>query len=166
MALDTLFLGPFEFSDFATPPVMPYQGKQAVVVNKMPGGDRAVDCYGPDDPDPRWNGILWGEGAAAQARQLKAMCEAGQELPLSWGMESRTVVITEFDAQVEKYNCIHYHITVTFTDNPYGQGSGGGGGGISFDGMVGADLGAAKDAAASSLGTTPAEALANGTAPL
>jgi hypothetical protein len=54
-------------------------------------------------------------------------------------MESRTVVITHFDAQVEKYNVIHYSIGVTFTDNPQGSS----GGGISFDSMISADMGSA-----------------------
>lgn len=117
MALDTLILGPFVFTDFAVPDRMPFGGKQQMHVQKMPGGSRAIDCMGPDDEDISWSGIFWGNDALAKAQTLDAMRRSGLELPFSWGAQNRTAVIADFKADVEKFTCIHYSITIVMTDS-------------------------------------------------
>ena len=165
MALDVLILGPFEFTDFAVPERMALGGKQQLIIHKMPGGDRAIDAMGSDDDDRRWSGILWGEDAEAKALTLDAMRRQGTELPFSWGAESRTAVIFDFKAQFEKFNCVHYDITVVLSDNQ--AGGGGGGETPSFDSMIGGDLSAASNISAGNVaGLSPADALAQGIAPL
>jgi hypothetical protein len=119
MALDTLLLGPFTFTDFSVPDRMSYGGKHALHVNKMPGGGRVIDAYGPDDDDRSWSGILWGDDAMSKMQTLDAMRRSGIELPFSWGAESRTCVISEFKANVEKFTCIHYSITIILTDGGF-----------------------------------------------
>jgi hypothetical protein len=117
MALDTLILGPFVFTDFAVPDQMPFGGKQHMHVQKMPGGARAIDCMGPDDEDVSWSGIFWGDDALSRAQTLDAMRRSGIELPFSWGAQNRTAVIAEFKASVEKFTCVHYSITVVMSDS-------------------------------------------------
>lgn len=116
MAIDTLILGPFEFTDFAVPTNMPYGGKQQTVVHKMPGGARTIDTMGPDDTDYSWSGILWGNNASSSMALLNALRRAGDELGFSWGAESRTCVIGDCTFEVEKWTCIHYKITIIFSD--------------------------------------------------
>lgn len=137
MALDTLVLGGFVFTDFAVPDQMPFGGRQHTVVHKMPGGARVIDCMGPDDADRTWSGILWGAGALGQMLSLDALRRAGTELPFSWGAEGRTAVISDCHFEVKKFQCVHYTITVILTD-------GGTGGALGLaEEMILADLGAA-----------------------
>ena len=123
MATDVLILGPVVFQGFQVPERMPYGGKQQLQKHQYPGGMRDVDAMGPDDDDRKWSGILWGDDAFDTMLLLDSLRVAGEELPLSWGAESRTVVIADFSAQVEKVTCIHYSITCMFTDDS-GSGSG------------------------------------------
>lgn len=138
MALDTLILGPFVFTDFAVPDRMGFGGKQQMHVQKMPGGSRAIDCMGPDDADISWSGTLWGDDALSRAQTLDAMRRSGLELPFSWGAQSRTAVISDLKVEVEKFTCIHYTITVVMTDsNSVGNFI------SSVDDIIGGDLSAA-----------------------
>lgn len=137
MALDTLILGPFVFTDFAVPNRMPFGGKHQLHVQKMPGGARAIDCMGPDDEDVSWSGTLWGNDALSKAQTLDAMRRSGLELPFSWGAQSRTAVIADLKIEVEKFTCIHYAITVVLTDSTTSSVI------SSVDDIIGGDLSAA-----------------------
>ena len=117
MALDTLLLGPFEFTDFAVPDEMPLGGAQRLAVHKLIGGRRVVDVLGADPSDRRWTGKWWGPDAPGLAQELDALRVAGNPLPLSWGMEARIVVISNLVIRVEKFNLIWYDITCTVADN-------------------------------------------------
>lgn len=138
-ALDVLTLGPFVFTDFAVPERLPFGGKQQMTIHKMPGGNRTIDCMGPDDDDRTWSGTFWGEGALAQALTLDALRKAGEPLPYANGVEAHIVVISEFRPKVRKFQCVEYDITVVIAD-----GGGGGGSGIaSIGAAVISDLSAA-----------------------
>ena len=138
MPTDVLILGPFEFDGWSTPEKLPFGGKQHMHVHKMPGGERVIDCLGPDDDDRSWSGILWGDSALSDALTLDGLRKAGEPLPYSNGVEARTVVISEFKPKMRKATCVEYEITVTPADG------GGGGGGIgSLDAIVGSDISAA-----------------------
>src|SRR5215212_9196175 len=136
MATDVLVLGPFVFTDFSVPDRLPLGGRQHHMVHKMPGGDRVIDCLGPDDADRAWSGTLWGNRAQGDALMLDALRRAGKPLSYSNGFEARTVVITEFQARVQKPTCIEYSICVTPSDNPGGSS----GGGANVGALVVADL--------------------------
>ena len=139
MAIDTLILGPFEFTDFAVPTNMPMGVDQQVAVHKNPGGARTIDTLGPDDHERTWSGILWGDNAASQMATLYALTRAGDPLPLNWGGEARTCVITKFDPKVERWTCIPYSITVTLDDD----GDEGVGFAATLGDLIGGDLSAA-----------------------
>lgn len=142
MALDVLILGPFEFGDFSVPNELPFGGAQKMTVHKMPGGGRVIDCMGPDDDDIRWSGRFFNTDALPMAQTLNAMRIAGTPLPYSNGVESRTVVISEFRATVHKFNWIEYEITVV----PGDDDGAGGGVNASIDALVSSDAGAAVSA--------------------
>ena len=139
MAQDVLILGPFTFTDFGVPDRMPYTGRHQIVKHKYPGGGRDLSMMGPDDDDRSWNGILWGETAQDDAVLLKTLVAQGTELAYVWGLESRLCVIQSFEAEVEKFTCIHYRIEIVFSD-----GGGGSLGGLqSLTGQIIQDVGAA-----------------------
>ncbi len=135
MSPDTLTLGPFVFTDFRVPDRMPFGGKQQLVIHKMPGGARSIDAMGPDDNDRAWAGTMWGDNAYSDMLTLDALRRQGAPLAFSWGAESRTAIIMEFKAEVEKWTCVHYDITVVLDDD--GDGAGGS---LSLDAMVSSDL--------------------------
>ena len=72
MALDTLVLGPFVFTDFRVPDRMPFGGKQQLVIHKMPGGARTIDAMAPDDNDRTWSGTMRGANAYSDIQTLDA----------------------------------------------------------------------------------------------
>ena len=117
MATDVLILGGFTFTEFASPDRMPYGGKHQVIKHRFPGGDRDLDAMGPDDNDRTWNGILWGDDALSDMVLLKTMMDQGTETNFTWGIESRNCLITSFEAEVEKVTCVHYTITIMFSDS-------------------------------------------------
>ena len=79
------------------------------------------------------------------AQTLNSMRIEGTPLPYSNGVESRTVVISEFTAYVHKFNWIEYEITVVPGDDAGGGGGGGllGGLNASIDSLISNDLGSA-----------------------
>jgi hypothetical protein len=51
MPTDILILAGVEFDSYSTPQRMMGGGNQAMVVHKLPGGDRTIDTLGPDEAD-------------------------------------------------------------------------------------------------------------------
>ena len=145
MALDTLVLGGMVFTDFAVPEHMPFGGEQAMVVHKLPGGQRVIDTLGPDDMNITWNGRFWGNGALGQAMALDAMRRAGTPLPLVYAGHAYIVVIDSFSAEIERVPMnVLYHISCTVATNSMGGGAGGGGfGGGGWSSLASLDLAAA-----------------------
>lgn len=127
MPNDVLALGPFAFEDFAVPDTLPGGGKHQLKVHKMPGGDRVVDCMGPDDDDRTFTVVIVSSDAMDQCLTLDAMRIQGGAWPYSNGMEARVVVIAACTWTVEKFpNVIHVTLTLTPADNPAGpQGASG-----------------------------------------
>ncbi len=123
MPLDALVLGPFVFDTWATPEQLPLGGKHTFNTKKLMGGDRVIDAMGPDDDDRSFSGIHYGSTALADAQTLDALRIAGLPLPYSNGAEARTVVITSFTYEVEKFNVIHFKIDLMTVDNPAGDQS-------------------------------------------
>lgn len=143
MARDVLTLGGITFDSWSTPEHMPFGGRQAMAVHKLPGGERVIDALGPDDRDLSWRGRLWGDRAYGQARALDALRRAGREVPLVFAGQAYLVVVAEFLAEIERYpHNINYSITCVISNR-----LGGGGGGI----MGGLSLAAADLAAAALL---------------
>lgn len=116
-SLDQLVLGPFVFTDFSPPEQMAAGGSQRIVKHEILGGYRVIDVLGASPDDRSWSGFWFDEDALSNALSLDALRVAGNPLPLSWGAESRTVVISKFTYSVEKFNYIHYQITCVVADN-------------------------------------------------
>lgn len=119
MANDTLTLGGITFDDFSTPTSMMGGGKQALVVHKLPGGNRVIDTLGPDEADITWSGFFFGNDAYANALALDGMRAAGQVLPLMWGGQFRSVIIENFIYRVRRIPVwVEYEIVCMVYQNP------------------------------------------------
>lgn len=141
MATDVLMLGGIIFDDFSTPEHIPFGGRQAMAVHKLPGGSRVIDTLGPDDMDISWHGRFWGDNAMGVALQLDAMRAAGTPMPLSFGGQAWLVVISEFNARIERFpQDVLYHVTCVIASAP-SQGFLGANFGIGA--LISADLAAA-----------------------
>lgn len=119
MPTDVLMLGGVVFDDWSTPEKMMGGGDQAMVVHKLPGGNRVIDTLGPDDADIQWRGKLFGDNAYTTALQLDAMRASGQVLPLTWGGQYRSVIIRNFIYEAVRLPVLLlYQITCTVAQNP------------------------------------------------
>lgn len=146
MSLDVLALGPFVFTEFAVPELLPAGGRQQMRLHKMPGGNRRVDAMGPDDADRVFEVLHVGVGALAAAQTLDQMRISGRAWPYSNGVEARTVIIQAAEYRLEKFNVIHQALVLTPIDNPAGASAMP----ASTDMLIQADLGAASATAATS----------------
>lgn len=116
---DVLTLAGFAFTGFSPPDHMPFGGKQDMVVHKLPGGSRVIDTLGPDEADISWRGTFFGDDAYDNALYLDSLRAAGAQVNLSWGGQSRLVIIAEFHPYVVRLpNWVEYEITLTVASNP------------------------------------------------
>jgi hypothetical protein len=112
MATDILILGPLVFDDWSTPARLPFGGKQAMAVHKLPGGARVVDTLGPDEDDIKFTGMFWGSGAYASAQILDGMRVAGQVVPLMFAGRFYQVIVQEAIPVIERFpNYCTYSVT-------------------------------------------------------
>jgi hypothetical protein len=136
---DVLVLGGISFDDFSTPEEMMGGGQQAMVVHKLPGGNRVIDTLGPDEANVLWEGFFFGNGAYANALALDGMRAAGQIVPLTWGGQFRSVIIDTFIYRVRRMpTWVKYQISCTVYQNPSLGGLGGAAGII--DSLIVSDL--------------------------
>lgn len=143
MATDVLVLGDFVFDDWSSPDRLPFGGKQAHSIQRMPGGARTVDLWGPDDCERAFSARFWGADALDNALTLDAMRSQGAELAYTNGIEARTVIIAEFLPLVVKMpQYVEFGIVLVTTDDS-GTGTGAGLSLPSLDLTVGNDLSAA-----------------------
>lgn len=113
MATDTLVLGNIQFDEWSTPRKICLGGAQAMAVHKLPGGSRVIDTLGPDDDDYHWGGTFYGADAQAKVRELDALRISGTPVPLVWGGNFWTVIVSHFEASPERFPQLwHYEITV------------------------------------------------------
>jgi hypothetical protein len=78
-----MMLGDVPLTDFALPAEVGRGTVQQYTVHKFPGGARWVDAMGGDPAPITWKGTFFGINAAAQARRLEAMVEAGAVVNLN-----------------------------------------------------------------------------------
>jgi hypothetical protein len=114
MAIDVLRLGGLSFTDFSVPDLIPGGGHQAMVVHKLPGGNRVIDTLGRDDNDIVWRGQFFEAAALNKCVQLDAMRMAGKLLTLTYAGQSRQVVISQFIYSIRRFPMwVEYAITCT-----------------------------------------------------
>jgi hypothetical protein len=119
MATDILSLAGIVFDDYSTPRSMMGGGNQAMVVHKLPGGERVIDTLGPDEANIVWDGEFFGASAYATALALDGVRAAGQVVPLVWGGQSRQVVVDNFIYKVRRLpNWVEYSVSCTVSQNP------------------------------------------------
>lgn len=135
-----VILGGFVFLDHEIPNKIPFGGKQAHKVHEFVGGQRVVDAMGPSPDDKKWSGRFRGASAIARAQTLDAMRIAGAAVELSWLGLFFTVLITEFNADTEKFYEVPYTITCVVVDDPAASA---GAAPSSLDSLVGGDLASA-----------------------
>jgi hypothetical protein len=116
---DVLTLAGISFTGYSPPDSMMAGGKQAMVVHKLPGGQRVIDTLGPDEAEISWRGTFFGNDAYSNAQALDAIRAAGAEVPLTWGGQYRIVIIEHFIYHVRRLPAwVEYEISCTVAVNP------------------------------------------------
>jgi hypothetical protein len=139
MPTDQMVLGGVVFDNWSTPPKVPFGGKQALKVHKLPGGSRVFDLLGPDDHDIKFSGMIYNPDAAGIAESIDAMRVSGQPVGLSFAGRFYNVIVEEAELTVRRYpQWYEYSISCCVVLDPMA------GGGFSvpstFADLVGADM--------------------------
>lgn len=103
MATDVLVLGGIVFDDWSAPSRMPFGGRQAMSVHKLPGGARVVDILGPDEQDIHFTGLIYGDLAYGAAEALDAMRISGQTVPLIFAGRFYQVIVQELTIDLHRF---------------------------------------------------------------
>lgn len=118
MATDTLILGGIAFDDWSTPERMPFGGKQAMAVHKLPGGQRVVDTLGPDEEDIHFTGTMYANNAYGVADELDALRIAGTQVSLTFAGRFYLVVIAECHVDIRRFpQLMSYHVSCLVVQN-------------------------------------------------
>lgn len=118
-------LGPVQLQGIEIPERIPLGGEQAINVIKLPGGQRVVQVMGRDDKDLTWSGYLEGPSAESRMNLLDSLRQSGQQIQLTFGQQSFSVVVKSFDPSYERTNWIPYTITcLVVQDNSAQFGAG------------------------------------------
>ncbi|WP_460528802.1 hypothetical protein [Chitinimonas naiadis] len=105
-------LGAFTFTDLEIPEELAIAREQKLVVHDLVGGGRVVDAMGTQLKPIEWTGWLLGKDAFDRAKQLAAMCEAGQVVALDAGRIGAKVIVQTFTYRFQTFYKIPYSITV------------------------------------------------------
>jgi hypothetical protein len=142
MATDTLIIGGFILSGFSAPESVMAGGEQAMVVHKLPGGERKIQTLGPDEADISLSGIMFDQEAHTTCLAIDAMRAAGSPIPLIFGGQYRQVIVSRFIYHVVRFPMYcRWEINLLVASNP---ALGALGGIVStIDSLVSGDLSAA-----------------------
>jgi hypothetical protein len=118
MATDQLILGGIAFDSWSTPERMPFGGKQAMAVHKLPGGARAVNTLGPDENDIMFTGQMYNNNAYGIADELDSMRIAGAQVPLTFAGRFYLVIIAEVHVDIRRFpQLVEYHVNCLVAQN-------------------------------------------------
>ncbi len=109
----TMILGPVVFQDFEACAGIRFGGEQRIIVHKLPGGDRVIDCLGRDDAEITMNGTFSGPDGTLRARALDELRAQGSVLALTWDVFFYSVVIRDFQADYRNSFWIPYRLVCT-----------------------------------------------------
>jgi hypothetical protein len=119
MATDTLSLAGIVFDDFSAPSRLPFGGRQAMVIHKLPGGSRAIDTLGPDEDDIAFEAQFFGNDAWAKVQALEGVRAAGQVVPLIFNGQTRLVILSAFLPKDRRFPVwFEYALVCTVYQNP------------------------------------------------
>jgi hypothetical protein len=139
---DVLTLGGIAFTGYSPPDSMGAGGKHAMVVHKLPGGQRVIDTLGPDEADITWRGHFFADDALDTALALDAMRASGAVVPLIFAGQYRSVIVEQFTYNIRRLPVwVEYSITCMVYQNPSLGALSASAGGI--DVIVSLDLGMA-----------------------
>jgi hypothetical protein len=139
MSTTTLVLGSIAFDDWSTPSRMPFGGKQAMAVHKLPGGRRVIHTLGPDEADIAFIGTMFGDNAIGVASALDALRVAGAQVPLIFAGRFYLVIVEDVKIDIERYPILlRYSVTCCVVQSPMAGALGIITAGISS--LVGADI--------------------------
>jgi hypothetical protein len=118
MATDQLILGGIAFDNWSTPERMPFGGKLAMAVHKLPGGARAVNTLGPDENDIMFTGQMYNNNAYGIADELDSMRIAGAQVPLTFAGRFYLVIIAEVHVDIRRFpQLVEYHVNCLVVQN-------------------------------------------------
>jgi hypothetical protein len=118
MATDVLVLGGIAFDNWSTPERMPFGGKQAMAVHKLPGGARVVDTLGPDENDIMFTGQMYNNNAYGVADELDSMRIAGAQIPLTFAGRFYLGIIAEVHVDIRRFpQLVEYHVNFLVVQN-------------------------------------------------
>ena len=135
---DGFTLGGLVFDNWETPPEIALPSGHKVNIHKLVGGQRQVDAMGADPEPLSWTGRARGQRASGDMQAVKAMCDSGATVSLTWNEFSYQVIITKFEPKYKKPIEWTYSITVEIVSDPSAGGVGSGA--SSLDALVGGDI--------------------------
>ncbi|MEW9304561.1 hypothetical protein [Labrys neptuniae] len=145
MADTQIVIGPFVLHGWEIPEKINFGGKHELPVHKLIGGRRVFDAMGGIPDAMEWKGRFRGPDALSRAQALNQMRIAGAQIELSWFDFFKTVVITKFKADAERFYEVSYEITCEVITDDAADALGGLAGAL--EGLVTADLRSASSAA-------------------
>lgn len=118
---DIVTLGGIQLTIWQTPSRIAMPSTQMVNKHIMVGGARQIDSMGPDPEVLAWKGHSRGIYAGTNMAALKALCNSGATVPLTWNAFFYMVVVSAFIPIYMRPNEWEYDICCeVVTDSLYG----------------------------------------------
>jgi hypothetical protein len=113
-------LGSVGLSAFEVPSSVKFGGTQRVVVHRLYGGGRVVECLGPDPGEISFEGAFTGPDAARRARTVENMRVSGQPVWLTWDSFGFNVLVQTLAIDYRTPWWIGFHVVcvVASADGP------------------------------------------------
>lgn len=107
---DVVIIGGITLTIWQTPSEMAMPSQQMLNKHVMVGGQRQIDAMGPDPEVLGWRGLSRGSNASANMAALKALCNSGATVPLTWNAFFYMVKVASFTPVYMRTNEWHYDI--------------------------------------------------------
>lgn len=97
MSSSLLQLGPFSFDGLESPERIHLKSKRRLAIHHLGSGSTIADDLGEDLEIVTFRGIFSGTNASARIRQIENLSAGGLPQQLTWGSNSLSVIIHEFE---------------------------------------------------------------------
>ena len=111
MSDSLLTLGTFSFEGLESPERIHLKAKQRIAVHHLGSGVSISDCLGEDCEVISFRGIFSGLIAAERIRSIDYLRLQGQPLRLTWGSQTLSVLIQEFELDYSSNLWVPYKIS-------------------------------------------------------
>ena len=123
------------------PSFLRVEGEQSLSIVTLPGGNRSIQCLGPNPGSLILAGMFVGPSAQARALLLAQMRDAGAAVPFSLGQIAATVVVHRYSYSLEQKGAVvRYQVELEILPSQVAVGSTNS---SSLSALVGADTAAA-----------------------